>query len=490
MRAAPLLALALLASGFSARGRAEAFASPGERTILFFDDEPLYAREHVERRLGTPKVVGAYHENAGNCAWAYPCVFRLGEHSWRMVYQAGVGQKKRGGGVILLADSVDGIHWRPHDTTGEISLNPRMAPHQIFPYAEGMELSSALDDPRGPAGGRYKALTVVGRDGAASLWTSPDLIHWTRTPAVWQPNAPDPPTFAFWNAERRCYVLTTRPEDGDRRICLERTVDWKTFTAPELALQAEAEDPALAQIYGMSVLPYEGYYVGFLWIFHAGDASGVTAPHRYLGGRVDTDLAYSINGRAWQRCFHRPLFSNGAPGTPDAGCLEVSSVVRLADGTLRCYASCSTREHGQCPPEDGYVVTYDLRRDGFVALEAGSERGLVGTRALYWKGGEAGLNLDAAGGTARVRVVTARNLPVPGYGFDDCAALTEDRTDWTPRWGGGRTLNDLAGRMVRIEVEMQNAKLYALRGNFVLSRMEEVRLFEKDKTVPVALPGL
>src|SRR5438094_5134761 len=59
-------------------------------TLLFFDDEPLYSRERVLRRLGSPKRIGAYHEREGNCAWAYPTVFRIADGSWRMIYQAGV----------------------------------------------------------------------------------------------------------------------------------------------------------------------------------------------------------------------------------------------------------------------------------------------------------------------------------------------------------------------------------------------------------------
>ena len=237
-------------------------------------------------------------------------------------------------------------------------------------------------------------------------------------------------------------------------------------------------------------MPYAGYYLGFLWLYRAGDAkTDRNAPHRYLGGRVETCLAYSLNGRAWQRCFHLPLFPNGAPGNPDAGCLEVSNAVQLPDGTIRCYASCSINEHGNCPLEDGYVAVYDLRRDGFVYLEAGSDTGLVGTRALYWRGGEASLNVNATGGEVRVRIVTAHNEPVPGYGFDDCTAIAGDQTVWSPRWGNGRTMNALAGRMVRMDIQMRNAKLYAFRGNFVLSRAHEVHQFERRAIRPHLVPG-
>lgn len=63
-------------SAWSQEASAGAIATE-QTTMLFFDDEPLFARDHVERRLGQPKRVGAYHETVGNCTWGYPAVFRM-----------------------------------------------------------------------------------------------------------------------------------------------------------------------------------------------------------------------------------------------------------------------------------------------------------------------------------------------------------------------------------------------------------------------------
>jgi hypothetical protein len=481
-----------------AHGGATAGARPGTATMLFFDDEPLYSRDHVIRQLGIPQRVGAYHEPGRNFAFSYPGVFRLADGSWRMVYQTGAKGMPSDQGLVLLAESRDGLDWKPCDTRDQLDLPDRAAPHQIIPHLDGLEMSGTFEDLNAGPAARYKLL-AIGADAAHSgrqslFWTSPDLVHWTRqSQVVWQvqPWVPDPPVFAYWDPVHQSYALTIRPEDGDRRIGLSETRDWKSFSRRELALETDADDPALAQLYGMSVVPYEGYFVGLLWLYYAGDASSVNgAPHRYLGGRTETYLAYSLNGRVWQRCFHRPLFPNGGPGAPDAGCLRVSSVVPLSDGTLRCYACASELGHAMRSPDDGFVTIYNLRRDGWVCLEAGSEPGLVGTRALYWRGGDASLNVDATGGEVRVRVVTARNESLAGYGFADCAGFSGDRTDWTPRWAGGRSLADLAGRMVRIEIQMSRAKLYALRGDFIIARAQEVNRFERNGVVPTPEAGL
>ncbi len=468
-------------------------APNGLTTLLFFDDEPLFTRNNITRRLGTPKRLSAYHENLGNCTWGYPGVFICDDGKWRMVYQAGV-KKKIGGGIFLLAESPDGQNWKPRVTEYEIDIPSRVAPHQILPD-DGSLLSGVFEDPW-PARPkeRYKLLSSNERKGEAILWTSADLVHWVRADGKgWQKEVPDPPSFPFWNAVRSCYLIATRPECWDRRICLTETKDWRSFTPPQLVLQADPEDQALAQLYGMYVLPYDGYYIGALWLYYAGNAtpSPSLSPHLYYGGKQETYLSYSINGDHWQRCMHQPLFRNGQPGDPDAGCLQVSSIVRAKDGSLRCYASCSSLEHAYVPETDGYIVTYDLRKDGFVCLEAGPTLGRISTRALYWVDGEPELNLDAKGGLARVRVVKANGEDLPGFGFDDSIPLSDaDSIAWTPQWKTGNRLQNLAGTMVRIEVEMTSARIYALRGNFILSRLAEIRKLKEKNTRPSKTMGL
>lgn len=278
----------------------------------------------------------------------------------------------------------------------------------------------------------------------------------------------------------------TRPEWPDRRICQIETKNWREFSAPVLTLQADADDRALAQHYGMYVLPYHGHFVGLLWVFYAGDAALTMQPHRYRGGKLETYLAYSNNGTHWQRCTHTPLFVNGDAGSPDAGCLQVSNIVVADDGQLRAFAACSTNEHGICPPDDGHIVSYDLRKDGFVCLESQADPGVVSTRALYWRNGEAQLNIDATHGRVRVKVIEARGKPIDGFEFDDCVPFSSDSVDYIPQWKNGRKLDQLSGRMLRIEIEMTSAKLYAIRGDFTQCHLLGLQRWEKNGIIPEA----
>lgn len=458
-------------------------------TLLFFDDEFLFSRDGVERRLGSPERVGSYWESAGNCTWGRPAVFRTPDGPWRMVYQAGVGRPDRGGGITLLAESDDGLDWRPYNTTESLNLEDRAAPHQILPTEMG-SLGSAFEDVRAPADERYKLLSVQETEDTA-VWCSPDLVNWRLLPgAKWHPRPPDPPAFVFWNAKVGKYIITTRPEWPDRRLALVETGNWREFTEPRLVLHADADDRPLAQLYGMYVKPYAGYYVGFAWVFYAGSATDRRPPHRYRGGRVETYLCYSLDGLYWQRCKHEPLFRNGTAGAVDAGCLQVSNLIQLENGSLRAYAACSRSEHGICPADDGYITAYALRRDGFVCLASGGETGNVCTKALYWRGGEASLNVAASGGVVQVRVREARGKTIPGYEFENSEPFTGDDVAWVPRWKSGRTLDALSGRMIMLEIRMVNARLYAIRGNFTLVRLLGLQRWEKEGIAPSPGAGL
>jgi len=51
-------------------------------------------------------------------------------------------------------------------------------------------------------------------------------------------------------------------------------------------------------------------------------------------------------------------------------------------------------------------------------------------------------------------------LPLPGFGLDDCVAVTQDGVDLPVRWGldGRRVLPD---QPVRLRFELTNARLYS-----------------------------
>jgi len=476
-------------------------------TILFFDDQRLNLWDNVIRKIGKPDLIreSVYQDPNANTAWGYPAVFHDEEsHKWRMIYQGHLPTRRA---VPLLAESDDGLRWEPRDTTNEIDLPDRLVPNQLLPLERFGEWPACYVDDRAEPAKRIKGLVVYHPSQfqvSTALWTSPDGLHWHLEKGVqWQKNGPDPGISAFWNAVRQSYVLTTRPVWTDRRIAVFETKDWRHFTEPELALQADALDAPLTEPYGMPVFPYEGYYVGLLWLFHPvtyiatysphtcwdgttirASRTAVHSPHKFYDGPVDCQLAYSLNGWHFQRTSREAFIPTGKPGAPDAGCVYPSSMIQRKDGSLLIYASACTHEHGYIPPGSGSLLAYRLRRDGFVYLESKSGIGTIGTRSLYWRGGELELNVQGQGSEVRVQITNASGVPLEGYRFGECAPFSGDDTTWQPRWHEGKGLATQSGKIVRVEVALRHARIYAIRGDFVPLVGGEVWRFERDSEPP------
>lgn len=57
--------------------------------------------------------------------------------------------------------------------------------------------------------------------------------------------------------------------------------------------------------------------------------------------------------------------------------------------------------------------------------------------------------------------------PVEGYGVEDCIPFSGDSTDHTPRYKGGRSLDDLVGKTLVFEINFESGALYSLFGDYV-----------------------
>jgi len=473
-------------------------AKPSEpKAWLFWDLWHLDRAENLALRQGRARwrPEATYVDDVDGLA-AWPSVYRHEPSKrWRMLYTSRWKPY-----TLYVLESDDGIRFRPlpckdvvpegpkhaanhiftlrDGSCGGVYLDPVAAdgfPLKIFGHQQGKAVyDRALDDPKhrwhqAAKAGWAKAymaeeLTLVSRDG----------LHWeTRFDMGWGlPDwHPEPPIFGFYNRGLKRHMMTVRPGWGDRRVCLQSTADFRTWSGPELLFQPDPLDEPLLEHYGMPVFPYEDAYVGLLWIFHNANSEPTGSFNRFVGP-LDCQLAYSYDGVRFMRGRREPLIGLTEPGEHGCGGIEPSSMV-VAENEIRIYSSGSKSQHGQGfrdrragAKDFEAILLHTLRKDGFTYLESLGSWARFVSKPLLLLGNELTINVAAPWGEVRYQLCDLQSEPIAGFTYDDCeAAVREDALDRPLRWRD-KDLAEFVGRVVRLDVTFRAARLYALRGAF------------------------
>jgi hypothetical protein len=477
----------------------------GDFTLLFWDDNYLSRWNNCRRGIGQPQLVpeATLEEPGFWLGSGYPTAFKHESGVWRILYNGkSVVPEEQPDSYALVAESDDGIHWEKPDLTDRVPLPDRRYPNQVLSKSEDFHQWDCYFDERAEDPNERVKGFAVGKGN--HLWTSPEGLNWTRVEGVeWRKHSPDPPSTAYWNHVRDCYVISARPAPHahPRRVALSETKDFRTYSEPELVLATDALDTPLAEIYGMVAFPYADKFVGLVWIYHTDPVPLV----KYWGGKTDCQLAYSYNGWHFNRSIREPFIPNAEQGEYGAGTMRPHSLVVDDDNQIRIYSSASKLEHGyhinphigpkrleRGPAgegnDTGALLMHKLRLDGFYYVESCFGPGMIGTRSLYWQGGEARFNIQS-GLETRVQVTDPTGEVIEGYSYDDCLPFTGDALDWSPRWTGGRGLASFTGQAIRLEIEMNNARIYAIRGDFLPLSGRELRSFVAEGETPIPRPG-
>ena len=463
------------------------------RTILFFDDMPLERRANLQRHIGRPHPVagGVFEDPHLDVNFAYPSVhWDERDGCWRMYHMGvswdGKAWESRPVNISATAVSDDGVDWRIDDLTKRVKLAHRRFPHQLvdvedFVHADrvwgGVPMGMVYRNDRATDERlRFVACGAVpfrpSPDGPAPinrsvLLTSPDGLHWeTHLDTHWHPTGSEGHAMPYWNPHRGCYAIPTRPGWGMRRVALIETADWHTFTEPTMIVEPDALDTPHAQVYGMPVYPYDDYFIGLLWIYHTNPA--VDAGGKSKGGTIDCQLAYSTNGVYFKRALRDAFIGLRQPGEYGST-INIPSGLVVRDDGIMIYSCTARQEHAVAPPRDvrnSAILTYRLRRDGFCYLQPDGGYGRATTRRMVWMGNHLSVNAAVPDGELRVQITDDRGQPIAGYTFDECQPLHGDELAWAPRWTSGHMMTELADRPIRIDLQLFNGRLYAIRGDF------------------------
>ena len=436
-------------------------------TFFFFDDKNILYREGLERRYGKPVPAAVYRDPNAVTSGGLPSVWHDTENGlYHLFYNGFVGDTL----IPMAAVSRDGIHFEPRCTAAKAGITDPLAPNQLLDIRGG-ELAYVYTDETAPPEQRLKALMTLG-DGTAVrimhdlLFTSGDGVHWQQQPVEWHNHAAEPSAMCFYNDITKKHSIIARMDAGVRRLGLIETDDFRTFTDARMVMTADSWDEPLAEHYGMPTFPYKGWFIGFLWIYHAPNVR----QRKFLGGTMDAQLVYSYNGTHFNRSLREPFFSNDAlPET--AGMVMPNMMYENHSGQLLAVAATCPYEHGHFK-EGGALVIYELRPDGFIAFHA-QEKGELVTIPMVYQGGDILINAAAEEISCALYTDDSREeplnlqahklLPLEGFEHEAFLTLSGDRLAASLQWEN-KNLNDLRGRVIYLELRIKNGDLYSVSG--------------------------
>ena len=231
--------------------------------------------------------------------------------------------------------------------------------------------------------------------------------------------------------------------------------------------------------YACPILPYETMYVGFLQIYRPEDIWGffhgplwlelVTSRDGVHWLREECDTALQ-NSNALQSMSRPPLLNIGKFRQFDRGMVLAPPPILVGD-QLYLYYTGYDELHDLLPYRSGIGLAR-LRKDGFASLDADDSSGEVLTRRFAGVGGTLQVNCTAGGGSVRVELLDADGHPIPGYGRDECEALTGNSVCQAVTWKTHKEL-PANGGPVRFRFILQRARLYSFMAGPDAKPMDE-----------------
>jgi hypothetical protein len=183
----------------------------------------------------------------------------------------------------------------------------------------------------------------------------------------------------------------------------------------------------------------------------------------------------SRDGNNWTRYEDPYYFPSGwkLDGREVLEALMEHGIIRRGD-KLWQYGTVRFTEHGGAlyggeENEGGIhdrLLRLEQRLDGFVAVAPADEAKGAGsfvTKPFVFDGSMLELNIDASEGSARFELQDASGKPIPGFTLADCRPVKQDGTAVVAGWKSSPKLASLAGKPVRLKVEITGAKLYAIQ---------------------------
>ena len=239
-----------------------------------------------------------------------------------------------------------------------------------------------------------------------------------------------------------------------RDLSLWESSDLQAWTPQCKLLRSDEHDRANTEFYGMLPVRYGAGFIGFLEVYHRAVE------------RLDTQLAWSADGRHWQRVGHRdPVLTRGGEGEWDSHWVYVTNNDPEPVGDrLRFWYGGAGTHHGSKAKHRRAMGIASIRRDGFVSIEGRMDPGFLLTAALdATVPRRLTINVDAETGDASVEVLSRDGGPLAGFSAEDCRLSEQDGVSASVSWRGGEVVPAHPDGKVFLKINLRNASLYSYR---------------------------
>jgi hypothetical protein len=377
--------------------------------------------------------------------------------------------------VTCVAESKDGIQWtKPeldHYKVGSSTKNNVVLAGDPF---TNHNFSPFLDtNPKADPARKFKAIGGSHKTGLF-YYASSDGLKWTKVQndVIFKEGVFDSQNVAFWSESEQQYVLYFRTWskglfDGKRTVSRTTSKDFLRWEKP---VAMTFGGTPLEDLYTHQTSPY------------------FRAPHIYLaigarfmpGRKVVSDeqaITLNVNPKYYKDCSDAILMSSRGGSNFDRTFMEsyirpgiglknwvsrsnypVLNVVQTGPDEMSVYMN---QDYAQ---PTAHIHRYSLRLDGFSSLAAPYNGGSMTTKYFKFSGKQLYINYaTSAPGEVRIELQDEKGNPIPGFEFENAEAIIGNETNRAVVWKGKRDVSSLAGKAIRMKIQMKDANLYSLR---------------------------
>ena len=457
--------------------------------ILFIDDAQVTSMRGVERRIHPARKYEGNPVVTSDREWEGPettlGTVRKEDGRYRMWYQSYATAPDPSGidsfirSLHLYAESDDGLAWsKPElgiteDATGSYANNIALVRTK---FSRDIN-PSVLRRPLAPDGHAYTMLAYgsgydLPYNGHFAAY-SDDGLRWSDGPETPVIPGYEIGWFMYDDVDERLRGLVAYAR-WEAQLFSTQSTDGLDWSLPRPVVTLDDADTEWAGgdrnnktfFPAMPITRYGPMLLGFLQVLRGRVAGGG------FDGEMDVQLLSSRDGQTWHRVGdRRPILERGGASDAqsddsgdswDGGLVWMgNSLVEDGDRVVAYYTGCRNTPGALLQSQwTKSIGMASWPRDRLVGLVTG-EDGVVETTATH-AAGRLHVNADASGGSLRAALLEEGGTPIEGFSVAECEPLVNsDALDHLLEWRNG-ALSSLAGRTVRIHIELRNAELFSL----------------------------